>query len=113
MTDQIGNTIAKIDNYLKMGGLFNPESMEHHKVSDLLLECRNELERMADKCDKQAMVIRRVYVDHWPNQWFAWNGYGERDQNGLPQYIEVVPAHGVGWTQVYEKTDRTISMEGS
>lgn len=103
----------EISEYLFMGGLFNPELMEHHKVSDLLMRCRDEIERLKEKCDKQAMVIRRMYVDEYPNQWFAWNGLGERDQNGLPQYIEVVPAHGVGWTQLYEKTDRTISMEGS
>ena len=72
-----------------------------------------ENERLKEKCDRQAMVIRRMYVEHYPNQWFAWHGYGEKDQNGLPQYIEVVPAHGVGWTQVYERTERTISMEGS
>lgn len=106
-------TINKINNYLQMGGMFNPELIEHHKVSDLLLECRNELERLAEKCDKQAMVIRRIYVDQFPNTWFAWHGYGPRDQNGLPQYIEVVPAYGVDWTQVYEKTDRSIGGMGS
>ena len=35
--------IEKINEYLNVGGFFNPELMEHHKVSDLLLECRNEL----------------------------------------------------------------------
>lgn len=37
------NTIDKINDYLQLGGLFNPELMEHHKVSDLLLECREQL----------------------------------------------------------------------
>jgi hypothetical protein len=72
-----------------------------------------ENERLKEKCDKQAMVIRRMFVEEFPDTWFAWHGYGEKDRNGLPQYIEVVPAHGVGWTQVYERTERTISMEGS
>lgn len=110
----MSDILYEIRNYLTHGGMFNPELMEHHKVSDLLLKCQNEIERLIDKCDRQAMVIRRMYVDEYPNQWFAWgDGLGERDRNGLPQYIEVVPAHGVGWTQLYEKTDRTISMEGS
>lgn len=108
----MNDTVNKITEYLSLGGMFNPESMEHHKVSDLLLECRNELERLITKADKQALVIQRMYVDKYPG-WFAWHGYGERDSNGLPQYIEVVPCYGVGWTQIYEKTDRTISMEGS
>lgn len=104
--------LDKINEYLGNGGFFNPEFMEHEKVRDLLLECRSELERLVTKCDKQTMVLRRMYVEEYPG-WFAWHGYGEHDINGLPQYIEVVPSFGVGWTQVYEKTDRTISMEGS
>lgn len=108
----MNNTVNKITEYLSAGGLFNPELMEHQKVSDLLIECRSELERLIDKCDKQALVIQRMYVEEYPG-WFAWNGFGERDVNGLPKYIEVVPSYGVGWTQIYEKTDRTISMEGS
>jgi hypothetical protein len=34
---------ARINNYLASGGLFNPESMEHQKVRELLLECRDAL----------------------------------------------------------------------
>ena len=109
----MSDVLFEIRNYLTHGGMFNPEEMEPHKVSDLILKCQNEIERLIDKCDRQAMVIRRIYVDEFPDTWFAWHGFGERDRNGLPQYIEVVPAHGVGWTQVYEKTERTISMEGS
>lgn len=108
------NDIEKeISQYLFMGGMFNPEHMEHHKVSDLLMRCRDEIERLKNKCDKQAMVIRRMYVEEYPDTWFAWNGLGEKDQNGLPKYIEVVPAYGVDWTQIYERTDKTIGGMGS
>jgi len=31
----------------------------------------------------------------------------------LPQFVTICPAYGAGWEQVYEKTDRTISLEGS
>lgn len=53
------NTIDKINNYLQMGGLFNPESMEHHKVSDLLLECRNLLEAQ----NKRNLTLPQVDLD--------------------------------------------------
>lgn len=33
----------RINNYLGNGGLFNPELMEHQKVRDLLLDCREEI----------------------------------------------------------------------
>lgn len=38
---------------------------------------------------------------------------GAVDANGLPDKIEVCPSYGCAWTQIYEKTDKTISYEGS
>lgn len=89
------------------------EKLYVSELKDQIAEKDAEIERLKEKCDKQAMVIRRMYVDQFPDTWFAWHGYGEKDRNNLPQFIEVIPAHGVGWSQVYERTDRTISMEGS
>ena len=86
---------------------FRPETVE------LLETMATEIEELTALLEKQQQIIRRVYVDHFPNTWFPTGGIGEKDSNGLPKYIEVCPAHGVGWTQVYEKTDRTISTEGS
>jgi len=34
---------ARIQDYLSVGGLFNPEAMEHNKVRDLLLDVRQYL----------------------------------------------------------------------
>lgn len=31
--------LERIQSYLGNGGLFNPESMEHNKVRDLILDC--------------------------------------------------------------------------
>jgi hypothetical protein len=46
-------------------------------------------------------------------EYFLAGGYGERDANQLPQYVRICPAYGVAWEQVYEKTDRTVTYEGS
>lgn len=51
------DTIDKINNYLQVGGLFNPELMEHHKVADLLLECRNEIQA--------SIAANRDVMLHW------------------------------------------------
>lgn len=72
-----------------------------------------EIERLKEKCDKQAMVIRRMYVEQYPDTWYVAGELGEKDQNNLPKYIEVVPAWGVDWSQLYERTDRTIGGMGS
>jgi hypothetical protein len=45
--------------------------------------------------------------------YFLTGGYGEKDGNMLPEFVEIVPAYGCGWSQVYQRTDRTISYEGS
>lgn len=46
-------------------------------------------------------------------EYFLTGGHGERDNNELPQYVCICPAYGCAWEQVYEKTERTISYEGS
>jgi len=45
--------------------------------------------------------------------YFLSGGYGETDDNMLPQFVRIVPAYGCAWDQVYEKTDKIISYEGS
>lgn len=82
-------------------------------VDPLFEQSAKELEDQLDLIEKQQKIIRRVYVDHFPNTWFPTGEIGETDSNGLPEYIEVCPAYGVGFTVLYKKTDRTISMEGS
>lgn len=104
--------IEKIDNYLAMGGMFNPEEMEHHKVRDLLLEARNEIETHKKLGEKLAVIVRRIYAEQLPNTWFVCGESGQKDQNGLPMYIEVCPAYGVDWSHVYVKTARTIQGMG-
>lgn len=45
--------------------------------------------------------------------YFLSGGHGEADDNMLPQFVRIVPSYGCAWEQVYEKTDKTISYEGS
>lgn len=46
-------------------------------------------------------------------EYFLAGGHGEKDSNLLPQFVEIVPAYGCAWVQIYEKTDKTIVYEGS
>lgn len=45
--------------------------------------------------------------------YFLSGGHGEIDDNKLPQYVRIVPAYGCAWEQIYERTDKTITYEGS
>lgn len=46
-------------------------------------------------------------------QFFLTGGHGDKDDNMLPQFVTICPAYGCAWEQVYEKTERTITYEGS
>jgi hypothetical protein len=35
--------LNRIQEYLEVGGLFNPEQMDHDKVRDLIMDCRDQL----------------------------------------------------------------------
>lgn len=44
-----GDLINRITDYLAIGGLVNPEMMEHEKVRDLLIDCRDALSKQNEK----------------------------------------------------------------
>ena len=46
-------------------------------------------------------------------EFFIAGCHGSKDNNLMPQFIEVCPAYGAGWVMIYENTGRTISYEGS
>ena len=48
MTEKAKHLVDRITEYLSAGGLFNPELMEHQKVRDLLIECREALNEQKD-----------------------------------------------------------------
>lgn len=45
--------------------------------------------------------------------YFLAGGHGTKDDNLMPQFVEICPAYGAGWVMIYEYTGRTISHEGS
>src|SRR5208283_5702605 len=45
--------VARINNYFQMGGVFNPEQMDHIKVRDLLKDCREFLAAPSEPTDKR------------------------------------------------------------
>ncbi len=102
----------RITNYLGNGGLFNSESMDHDKVRDLLIECRDEIERLQTKCDNQAMILRRLTPDKHPGILFIHGTLGSKDQNNMPEKLMVVPAYGCDFSYIYERTTHTIEYEG-
>jgi hypothetical protein len=49
MTTKTNDIESRIQEYLSLGGLFNPELMEHNKVRDLIIDCRKEIANLKNK----------------------------------------------------------------
>lgn len=47
----MNDLIARIDEYLGKGGLFNPELMDHKQVSNLLQDCKDTLSNIKESND--------------------------------------------------------------
>jgi len=53
----------RIKDYLGNGGLFNPELMEHEKVRDLLMDCRDEIDIL-----RHRLVAEKAINNHLSNR---------------------------------------------
>ena len=106
------------------------EDIEHYKedahyangVADLAMKHRDEAEAKVDdleveivrlraKCDMQANILRRLTPDKFPDTLFISGVLGERDFNNMPQKLLVVPAYGVDFSYIYERTEKTTGPE--
>jgi hypothetical protein len=56
--------LDRIQSYLSNGGLFNPELMEHEKVRDLILECKDELIELNKIAYNLAIMDTDNYSEH-------------------------------------------------
>jgi hypothetical protein len=72
---------------------------------------RQEVERLTKKCDTQAMILRRLDAEKFPGTYFIHSGLGEIDANGMPEKLMVVPAYGVDFSYIYERTEKTTGPE--
>jgi len=85
---------------------------EEKEMSDMThAEMKREIERLQDRCNTQAMILRRLVPDKFPNTYFIHGELGEKDQNGMPEKIMVVPAYGVDFTYIYTREEKTVGPE--
>ena len=69
------------------------------------------IERLTKKCDMQANILRRLKPDKFPGTLFISGVLGEWDGNNMPQKLLVVPAYGVDFSYIYERTEKTTGPE--
>lgn len=51
MKQKIEEITERITEYLSVGGLFNPEMMNHDKVRDILIDCRDALTELLSNAE--------------------------------------------------------------
>ena len=74
-------------------------------------EAANEIERLREKCTKQAMILRRLNPENFSDTYFICGEMGEKDQNGMPAKIMVAPAYGVDFAYEYVYNGRVTGPE--
>lgn len=77
-----------------------------------LLQENEKLRKALDFYKRERARFRHAHPE-MTGEYFLAGGHGVVDSNMLPEYIRIVPAYGCAWEQVYVKTDKTISYEGS
>ena len=70
-----------------------------------------EINRLREKCTKQAMILRRLNPEHFPDTYFICGEMGEKDQTGMPAKIFVAPAYGVDFAYEYVYSGRVTGPE--
>ena len=82
-----------------------------HGPQEWLSHAADEFERLREKCDKQAMILRRLSPEQFPDTYFIHGELGVKDDNGMPDKLLVVPAYGVDFSYVYERTDKVVGPQ--
>ena len=78
---------------------------------ELCNEAADEIERLTKKCDMQATILRRLTPENYPDVLFIHGTLGDKDQNGMPEKLMVIPAYGVDFSYIYERTKKTTGPE--
>lgn len=71
-----------------------------------------KLEKALDIYERERERFRHSHPE-MTGDYFLAGGHGEMDDNMLPTFVRIVPAYGCAWEQIYVKTERTVSYEGS
>ena len=87
------------------------ESVTYTAYQDEVNRLNAEIARLKDKCDKQALILRRLDPEKFPDTFFITGAYGNRDQNNMPDRVTICPAYGVDFSYVYEYTGLTMGCE--
>jgi hypothetical protein len=81
------------------------------EAADRIEELEAEVERLKAKCDIQATILRRLTPETHPGTFFIHGTLGDKDQNGMPEKLMVIPTYGVDFSYIYVRAEKTTGPE--
>jgi len=75
------------------------------------VELEKEIDRLKDKCNLQANILRRLTPDKFPDTIFIHSTLGKLNENNMPEKLLVVPAYGVDFSYIYEYNGNMVGTE--
>ena len=108
MTDDLVKRLREPVDDSFFGKVVEPIKWE---TADRIEALEAEVQRLKAKCDLQATILQHLSPDKFPNVPFIHGTLGEKDQNGMPQKLMVIPALGVEFSYIYEYTGKTTGPE--
>lgn len=106
-------------NYFLWDGVIEEQPFDVHRcVEDLCYENMAQakviqnLEKALEIYERERERFRHAKPE-MTGEYFLAGGHGPKDDNQMPQFVEICPAYGAGWVMIYEDTGRVIMHEGS
>lgn len=109
-SDQVYDDFTEVKDLAKLRKWLEAAYIAGHKEgSEITLEKSN---KALNLYERERSRFRHNNPE-LTGEFFLSGGYGDKNTNMLPKFVEICPAYGCAWTQVYEITDKIISSEGS
>ena len=89
--------------------IFGPGGIMEMKQT--ISDKETEIERLKAKCDMQATILRRLTPETHPGTFFIHGTLGDKDQNGMPEKLMVIPTYGVDFSYIYVRAEKTTGPE--
>ena len=81
------------------------------RFSDDTTSLRAEIERLQDIVTRMSRIYKHLNAEQHPGVYFIHGSLGSYDSNGMPEKLLVVPAYGVDFSYIYERTEKTTGPE--
>jgi len=70
-----------------------------------------EVARLQDIVTRMSRIYKHLNAEKNPGVYFIHGSLGSYDSNGMPEKLMIVPAYGVDFSYIYERTEKTTGPE--